>query len=693
MPEGEPEAEESGIVNNELRALVESLGGVAQVIALCSSDDPELRQTAEDALEMIQLDREAEEAATGAPEVADDDEEDWTGDGGGGGSPVGSLDVPEQIDPIVTPRVAMSTVREPEPESELPPISRAASLAQGGMMGLGPSVVFFNHERAEASGGVEELAQRRRVLQESEKDRATFALLEDVLAEHWLTARLTQDLRAELVDSMLRRVVAPGGIVVARDQQGSDLLILGSGHCEAGGADAESDDDDQRQEQPVASKGGLTRAVEPGDCMGAAMLVMSGHAHVVTVRATTPSVVWSLSRARFQDLVHSRTGAALRIRIELLQACPWLGSLDHEQLGRLAAVGRLHCCPVGARSVFDRAPAQKKPRCRYVLEEPDEGPDDFDWAGDAHSQPREAVYDYQSAGPLPTAGSVRPLRPQALSPLAECEATVLVERISEGEGDGGNGRELQLLAISGGAFSWLLGVAVSAELQAAITKEYPMTPEEAEAEHEKEMERAEEAVSTPAIHPASCVPMNVSDGASLCLQLAARIEAEKVKKKGPPRPSAAAMSMASALANYGATPSAAKSSPQGVRRGKSNGGHNHTRLWNKGGQPARPDRGGGTFEELVAAAEPPHAGILAEQERIRTMAQKLAEKEKARRVEQIQMASLEFFTPSHLGQTQPSPQDDDSDDDAGAAEEEEGRSFFNAGRLAYQAPSHEDQAP
>ena len=63
-------AEEPVIVNEELRALVEDLGGLARVRALCSSDDPELRQTALDAIEMIELDREAEEAGAADPSRA-----------------------------------------------------------------------------------------------------------------------------------------------------------------------------------------------------------------------------------------------------------------------------------------------------------------------------------------------------------------------------------------------------------------------------------------------------------------------------------------------------------------------------------------------------------------------------------------------------------------------------------------------
>ena len=58
-------SDEFVIVNEELRALVDDLGGIAKVRALCSSDDPELRQTAIDAMEMIEQDREAEEAGTG----------------------------------------------------------------------------------------------------------------------------------------------------------------------------------------------------------------------------------------------------------------------------------------------------------------------------------------------------------------------------------------------------------------------------------------------------------------------------------------------------------------------------------------------------------------------------------------------------------------------------------------------------
>ena len=611
------------------------------------------------------------------------------GDAAGGESP--GWDVPEQIDPIMTPRQQ----REPEPEPEqqvpiacpVPPRRKAplrTSLAQGGMMGLGASVVFFNHERpAEATGGIEALERRRRQIEESAKDRETFALLEDVLAEHWLTNGLTQDVRASLVDSMLRRDVAPGERVVSRGDEGSCLLVLGSGQCGVTSADAGSDDSDGEEQANGNGAGGsggaLTRLLEPGDCMGAAMLVMPGHMHVATVRAATQSVIWSLERARFQDLVHSRTAAALQIRMELLRACPWLSSLDEEQLGRLAAVGRLHCCPVGARSVFDRAPAQMKPRCRYVLEEPDEGPDDFDWVGDAPSLPQEPVYDYRnSAGALPTAGSVRPLRSQALTPTAQSPTTVLVERISDGDGEGGDGRELQLLAISGAAFSWLLGEEVSSELQTAISLEYPMTPEEAEAEIVREMEREEEA-------------------------LAARIKAAKMQAKGPPRPSAAAMSMASALASYGAAP--AKSSPGGAkqRRGGGGKGRKNGRQQGAGGTSSSPSP---SFEPLGQLGVTAAAG-MAEEAHMRMMAHKLAEKERTRRVEQIQIDSLEFFTPSHLARDRPSqppemPLVDSDDEDAVAAqqhlreereEQEEGRSYFNAGRLAYQAPSHEGQLP
>ena len=368
------------------------------------------------------------------------------------GAPQEDDDVPEQIDPILTPRQAPATLSksadvelEPEPEQIPVRVQRARSRtplvhhAFRSVMGLGESAVFYNHEApTKETGGIDVLEQRRRQIEESTKDRDTFALLENVLAEHWLTAGLTQDVRAALVDSMVRRVVAVGHRVVSRGEEGDCLLILGSGQCEVTSADLESDGgSDEEQATGAGKEGGdaLTRLLEPGDCMGGIMLVMPGHPHVATVKATIPSVIWSLDRTHFQDLVHSRTATALQIRIELLQACPWLDSLDQEQLGRLAAVGRLHCCPVGARSVFDRGPVQTQPRCRYVLEEPDDGPDDFDWAGAPRSLPQEPVYDYRNSGVLPTAGSVRPLRAQALAPTAKSPTTVLVEKIFEENSD------------------------------------------------------------------------------------------------------------------------------------------------------------------------------------------------------------------------------------------------------------------
>ena len=58
----EEEEEEYVIHNAELRALVEELGGVGKVREMCSSSDPELRETALDAMKMIEADKDARTA-------------------------------------------------------------------------------------------------------------------------------------------------------------------------------------------------------------------------------------------------------------------------------------------------------------------------------------------------------------------------------------------------------------------------------------------------------------------------------------------------------------------------------------------------------------------------------------------------------------------------------------------------------
>ena len=91
---GADEDEEDYIIHNsELRALVDDLGGVSKVRALCSSDDPELRQTALDAMAMIELDTQARAeldhgrpgvvtpAEADAGQVDGVEEEDEEGDG------------------------------------------------------------------------------------------------------------------------------------------------------------------------------------------------------------------------------------------------------------------------------------------------------------------------------------------------------------------------------------------------------------------------------------------------------------------------------------------------------------------------------------------------------------------------------------------------------------------------------------
>jgi hypothetical protein len=91
---GADEDEEDYIIHNsELRALVDDLGGVSKVRALCSSDDPELRQTALDAMAMIELDTQARAeldhgrpgvvtpAEADAGQVEGVEEEDEEGDG------------------------------------------------------------------------------------------------------------------------------------------------------------------------------------------------------------------------------------------------------------------------------------------------------------------------------------------------------------------------------------------------------------------------------------------------------------------------------------------------------------------------------------------------------------------------------------------------------------------------------------
>ena len=482
----------------------------------------------------------------------------------------GQVERPEEAapEPSPVPPAASSVVPEagaglrgaPSPM----PLSRVArprvqsSAGSGGMMGLGASVVFFDAQPDARATDLEELKRRQDVREAAEKDLPTFAMLEDVLADHWLTNGLTEDVRAALVDGMVRHDVAAGKRIVRRGEEGCCAFVLGSGSCEAvsrsskNGSGSESDSDSEAEGsgsggehgKPAAGRpaAGVTRVLEPRDWLGASMLVIPGR-HIATVRAKTAAVLWSLDRASFQRLVRTRSAAALGKRMELLRSCRWLSSLSEEQLGRLASVGRLHCCPVGARTVFGRG-TSPQPRCRYVLEEAVDGPDDFDWVSEAASMPRSSVYDYtHSQGPLPIAGSVRPLRAAALAPGGKSPTTVLVEQVAEIDEDDTRQtaeRELQLLAISGAAFRWLLGKDAVAELQAAIRAEFPLTEEEEEAERILEQERKEEALEA---------------------KIQAEKERERNRRKGSDRPSAAAMSMASALSAYGSPAAPRRSRP------------------------------------------------------------------------------------------------------------------------------------
>jgi serine/threonine protein kinase len=146
------------------------------------------------------------------------------------------------------------------------------------------------------------------------------------------------------------------------------------------------------------------------------------------------------------------------------------------------------------------------------------------------------------------------------------------------------------------------------------------------------------------------------------------------------------MSMASALANYGTTSASAKSSPHGSRRGQI------AKINGKVVKAARkgPGHSGGNFEAAGQLGVSPAVGLAA-QARVCIVAHKVEEREMARRVQQLQISSLEFFTPSQnfaQPQQRQQQQRDDSDEDE---KEEEDCSLFKVGRLAYQTPCIEHQ--
>ena len=127
------------------------------------------------------------------------------------------MERPEEAAPEPSPAPIASAVPEagaglrgaPSPM----PLSRVArprvqsSTGSGGMMGLGASVVFFDAQPDARATDLEELKRRQDMREAAEKNLPTFAMLEDVLADHWLTKGLTEDVRAALVDGMVRHVM------------------------------------------------------------------------------------------------------------------------------------------------------------------------------------------------------------------------------------------------------------------------------------------------------------------------------------------------------------------------------------------------------------------------------------------------------------------------------------------------------
>ena len=145
-----------------------------------------------------------------------------------------------------------------------------------------------------------------------------------MLARVRFLANLTPQALAALADHIEEERVDPGHIVVTAGEQAERFYILRAGRLEATDAD-----------------GRVLNRIIPGEGFGE-LALLDGTPRTATVRATEPTVLWSIDRGHFGRWIKDRFEVAARIRASeeerrRFAKIPFFRGLPGNELARLAA--------------------------------------------------------------------------------------------------------------------------------------------------------------------------------------------------------------------------------------------------------------------------------------------------------------------------------------------------------------------
>lgn len=165
--------------------------------------------------------------------------------------------------------------------------------------------------------------------------RATLQERIATLARYRFFAGMTRPALAAIADHIQEETAAAGKVVVTYGEAADRFYLVRSGRLEA-----------------VGPEGEVLGRIIPGEGFGE-LALLDNTTRRATVRAVEPSVLWSLDRGHFGRWVRDRYEVAARIRAsgderEALRKFPFFGSLNRQELERIAARLRTDRFPAGA---------------------------------------------------------------------------------------------------------------------------------------------------------------------------------------------------------------------------------------------------------------------------------------------------------------------------------------------------------
>jgi CRP-like cAMP-binding protein len=207
----------------------------------------------------------------------------------------------------------------------------AAELAGSGPLGtlavvivllvfIGPIVLGLAMKIA----GAGQMALRTVAARAARDEKARLIERIGVLRRVRFLANLTPQALAALADHIVVERAEPGDVVVTYGEPADKFYIVRSGQLEA-----------------VAPDGRPLHRIIPGEGLGE-LALLDGTPRTATVRATQPTVLWSIDRGHFHRWVRDRYEVAARIRASeeeraRLQRLPFFQHLGPQELERLAA--------------------------------------------------------------------------------------------------------------------------------------------------------------------------------------------------------------------------------------------------------------------------------------------------------------------------------------------------------------------